>query len=177
MNKKTIFGALAIFIVIASIAGVSAFQGKFPGMDQQGRANMINSIKANDFNTWKEMMSARLTQENFNKLVERQTLMSQRHENMSGIRGGMSSGTPACNEEMVQAIENGDYEAWKVAAVNSPMISKIQNEDDFKILVQLHQAKQDGNYTQVKELGEQLGLPSGPAKHRMSGNFGRGRMN
>ncbi|MCX9084326.1 MAG: hypothetical protein OIN87_05950 [Candidatus Methanoperedens sp.] len=139
MNKKTIFGVLAIFIVIASIAGVSAFAGKFSGMDQQGQSNMVN-------------------------------------EKMSQMRGRMSTGTAVCNGEMEQALENGDYEAWKTVAVNSPMISNIQNEDDFKILVQLHQAMEDGNYTQVKELRDQLGLPGGPGKNKMSGNFGRGRM-
>jgi len=135
MNRKTIFGVLAIFVVIASIATVSAFAGKFSGMDQQGRANMFET------------------------------------------REGMSPERPACNEQIVQAIENGDYEAWKKAAVNSPMITKILNEDDFKILVQLHQAKQDGDYTKVKELSEHLGLPCGSGRHNMPGNYGRGRMN
>lgn len=130
MNRKTIFGVLAIFVVIASMATVSAFAGKY-----SGRANMFET------------------------------------------RWGMSPERAACNEQIVQAIENEDYEAWKKAAVNSPMISKILNEDDFKILVQLHQAKQDGDYTKVKELSEQLGLPCGSGRHNMPGNFGRGRMN
>lgn len=115
-------------------------------------------------------MSARLTEENFNKLVERHEATSQRHENMSERR--------ALNEEMNQAIKDGNYEAWKKAAENSksPMISKILDEEDFKIRVQLHQAKQDGDYAKVKELSEQLGLPGGSGKHKMFGHFGRGRM-
>ncbi|GFO97989.1 hypothetical protein ig2599ANME_2200 [groundwater metagenome] len=176
MNRKRIFGMLAIFIVVASIATVSAFQGKFSGMDTAGRDEILNAIKAKDFNAWKELMSARLTEENFNKLVERQQVISQRHEDMLQKRGAMSSERGAFNEQMVQAIEKGDYEAWKEAAVNTPMISKIDNEDDFKILVQLHQAKKDGDFEKVKELSEQFGLPGGSGKHKMFGHFGRGRM-
>jgi hypothetical protein len=169
MNRKRIFGVLAIFIVVASIATVSAFQGKFSGMDTAGRDNIINAIKAKDFNAWKELMSAQLTEENFNKLVEG-------HAEMSEKRAAISSQRGALNEQIVQAIEKGNYEAWKEAAVNSPIISKIDNEDKFKILVQLYQARQDGNYTEVKELSEQLGLPGVSGKYNMSGHFGSGRM-
>jgi len=58
----------------------------------------------------------------------------------------------------------------------SLMLSNIQNEGDFQILVQLHQAKLDGDYETVAELREQLGLLGGFGKHTMSGHFGRGRM-
>ncbi|MFA4934986.1 MAG: hypothetical protein WC568_04030 [Candidatus Methanoperedens sp.] len=176
MNRKRIFGLLAIFIVVSSIATVSAFQGKFSGMDTADRGEILNAIKAKDFNAWKELISARLTEENFNKLVERHVAMSQRHENMSEKRGAMSSERGAFNEQMNKAIKEGNYEAWKEAAANSPMIFKINNEGDFKILIQLHQAKQDGDYAKVKELSEQLGLPVGSGKHKMFGHFGRGRM-
>jgi hypothetical protein len=146
-------------------------------MDTAGRGEILNAIKAKDFNVWKELMSARLTEENFNKLVERQQTMSQRHENKSEKRGTMSSERGAFNEQIVQAIEKGDYEALKEAAVNTPMISKINTEDSFKILVQLHQAKKDGDFEKVKELSEQLGLPGVSGKNKMSGHFGRGRGN
>jgi hypothetical protein len=169
MNRKKLFGVLAIVIVVASIATVSAYQGKFPGMDTAGRGEMLNAIQAKDFNAWKDLMSARVTEENFNKLVERHAAMSEK-------RGSISSGRGAFNEQIIQAIENGDYEAWKEAAVNTPMITKIDNEDKFNILVQLHQAKQDGDYAKVKELSEQLGLPGVSGKYKMSGHFGRVRI-
>lgn len=173
MNRKRIFGVMAIFIVVASIATVSAFQGKFSGMDTAGRDNIINAIKAKDFNAWKEAMSDLLTQENFNKIVENQDAMSQRHGNMSEKRGAMSSERGAFNEQMNKAIKEGNYEAWKEAAVNTPIISKIDNEDKFKILVQLHQAKKDGAFEKVKELSEQLGLSGISGKNKMSGHFER----
>ncbi len=178
MNKKTIFGLLAIFIVVASIGSVAAFGEKLSGMDVAARDNIINAIKANNFTAWKEAMSAQLTEDNFNKLVQRCQTMSQRHGNMSGKQGVMSSEKLALNQEMNQAIKDGSYDAWKTAAEksNSPMISKIIDEDHFKTLVQLYQAKQDGNYTEVKKLSQQLGLPGVSGKNKMSGHFGRRRM-
>jgi hypothetical protein len=177
MNKKTIFGLLAIFIVVASIGSVAAFGEKFSGMDAAARDNIINAIKANNFTAWQAAMSAQLTQDNFNKLVQRCQTMSQRHENMSEMQGTMFFGRQALNAEMIQAIKVENYDTWKTAVVNSksPMVSKITNEDQFKILVQLYQAKQDGNYTKVKELSVQLGLTGVSGKNKMSGHFGRGR--
>jgi hypothetical protein len=177
MNKKTIFGLLAIFIVVASIGSVAAFGEKLSGMDVAARDNIINAIKANNFTAWKEAMSAQLTEDNFNKLVQRCQTMSQ-HENMSEMQRTMFSGRQALNAEMNTAIKEGNYTAWKTAAVDSksPLVSKITNEDQFKILVQLYQAKQDGNYTEVKELSQQLGLPGVSGKNKMSGHFGRRRM-
>lgn len=175
MNRRKVLGLLAIMVVVASIGSVAAFGGKFFGMDPESGNAIVNAIKAKDFNAWKEAITAQLTEENFNKLVEQQAAMSQRHENMSEKRGAMSSGIQALNEEMNRAIKEGNYDAWKKAVVNSksPLVSKITNEDEFKILVQLYQAKQDGNYTKVKELSQQLGLPVENGKHKMSGHFGR----
>jgi hypothetical protein len=123
-------------------------------------------------------MLAQLTQENFNKFVQRQATMAQRHENMSEKHENMSSEKLALNQEMNQAIKDENYTAWKTAAqtANSPMISKIDTQDKFNILVQLYQAKQDGNYTKVQELNTQLGLTGGFGKHKMPG-FGRGKNN
>jgi DNA-binding transcriptional regulator YbjK len=178
MNRKRVSGVLAIFIVVASIATVSAFQGKFSGMDTAARGEMLNAIKANDFSAWKEAMSAQLTEDNFNKLVQNYQTMSQRHENMSEKQGTMFSGRQALNAEMNKAIKDGNYSAWQTAAVNSksPLVSKISNQDEFDLLVQLYQAKQDGNHTKVKELSVQLGLPGISGKNKMSGHFGRRRM-
>jgi len=171
MNRKRMFGALAIMIVIASVGSVSAFGGHFFRMDPDGGNAVVDAIKEKDFNAWKNAISAQLTEENFNKLVQRQEAMSQRHENMSERR--------ALSKEINQAIKDGNYEAWKTAVVNSksPMVSKITNEDQFKILVQLYQAKQDGNYTKVKELTQQLGLPVPGGNNKIPGHFGRRRMN
>jgi len=181
MNRKKLFGMLAITIVVATIGSVAAFGGKFPGIDPQSSDNITNAIKANDFSAWQAAMSAQLTQANFDKLVQNYQTMSQRHGNTSQWRGNMSkpNGTmhakQALSAEMIQALKDGNYAEWNAAIVNSnsPLVSKITNEDQFKILVQLYQAKQDGNYTKVKDLSQQLGLPAVNGKHKMPGHFGR----
>jgi len=162
MKRKSVFGVLALIMLVASLGAAAAFGGNFFGMDSKSRDTIINAIKAKDYNAWKEAMSAQLTEENFNKLVERHEAMSKRQ---------------AQREAMEKAVQEGDYEAWKKAAENLSVTPyKILDEDQFKILVQLYQAKQDGNYTKVRELSEQLGLHGGFGKHKMFGHFGRGRM-
>jgi hypothetical protein len=185
MNRKKILGMLAITIVVAAIGSVAAFGGKFTGIDTQSRDNITNAIKANDYNAWQTAMSAQLTQDNFNKLVQRSKTMSQRHGNTSQWRGNMTekqgimSGKQALSAGMIQAIKDNSYTEWTAAVVGStsPLVSKITNETQFNILVQLYQAKQDGNTTKVMEISQQLGMPAGNGKHKMSGNFGRGRKN
>lgn len=166
MKNKTKFGLLAIFIVIAGIGTVSALGGNFSGTNHGSQNNIINAIKTNNFTAWKDAVSAQLTQENFNKLVQRAQTMSQRRANMPG---------KLANQEMYQAIKNGSYDAWKTAATkaNSPLLSKIDTQDKFNLLVQLYQARTDGNITKVNELSAQLGLTFG--HHKMHG-FGRGRI-
>ena len=177
---------LAITIVVAAIGSVAAFGGKFTGIDPQSRDNITNAIKANNYSAWQAAMSAQITQDNFNNLVQRYQAMSQRHENMSQWRGNMSktqgpmySGIQALNAGMIQAIKDNSYTEWNAAVVNSTsgLVSKITNESQFNTFVQLYQAKQDGNNTKVLELSQQLGLPAGYGKPKMAGNFGRGRRN
>jgi hypothetical protein len=174
MNRKKIIGMLAITIVLAGIGSVAAFGGKIAGIDSHSRDNITNAIKANDYNAWQSAMSAQLTPDNFNKIVQRYQTMSQKRGNMTEKKGIMSE-KQAMSTEMTQALKDGNYDAWKTAAVNSnsPLVSKITSQDQFNILVQLYQAKQDGNKTKIMELSQLLGLPAGNGKHRMSGHFGR----
>jgi len=186
MNRKKILGMLAITIVVAAIGSVAAFEGKFPGIDSQSRNNITNAIKANNFSAWQAAMSAQITLDNFNNLVQRYQTMSQKRGNMSQWRGNMSkmqgtmsSGRQALNAGMIQAIKDNSYPEWNTAIVNSTsgLVSKITNVDQFNTLVALYQAKQAGNNTQVMALSQQLGLPAGSGKPKMSGHFGRRRMN
>ncbi|MBE0523762.1 MAG: hypothetical protein IBX40_05440 [Methanosarcinales archaeon] len=158
MNKISILSVLAVMVLVFSIGAASAFRGNFFGMDPESREDVVNAIEAKDYDAWKAVMSDRLTEENFNERVAKHTARAEMRE---------------LREAKIQAIEAGDYEAFKVAAENWPMLSKIQNEDDFELLVQLHQAKQDGDYETVEELREQLGMLGGFGQHKMSGQFGR----
>lgn len=158
MKKISILSVLAVMVLIFSIGAASAFRGNFFGMDPENREDMVNAIEAEDYDAWMAAKSDRMTEENFNERVAK-------HEARAEMR--------ELREDKKLAIEAGDYEAFLVAAENWPMLSKIQNEDDFELLVQLHQAKQDGDFETVEELKEQLGMFGGFGKHKMSGQFGR----
>ena len=161
MKRTKFFGVLTLMIIMVSLGPASAFGGNFFGMDSGSKEDIVNAIEAKDYNAWKAAMSDQLTEENFNECVER-------YEARSGMREH--------REDKIQAIEAGDYEAFKIAVKNWPMFLNIQNEDDFKLLVELHQAKLDGDYETVVELREQLGLLGGFGKNKISGQSGRRRM-
>ncbi|MBC2697235.1 MAG: hypothetical protein HF976_14355 [ANME-2 cluster archaeon] len=160
MKRTKFFGVLALMIILAALGTASAYRGNVFGMDSESREDIVNAIETNNYQAWKEVMSNQLTEENFNDCVERHEARSEMREH---------------REDKRQAIEAGDYKAFKVAAENLPVLSNIQNEDDFEMLVQLHQAKLDGDYETVAELREQLGLPGRFGEHKMSGQSGRGR--
>ena len=144
--------------LVISIGATSAFGGYLFGMDHERNEDIKNAIEANDYEAWKAAMSARLTEDNFNRLVERQEAMSERREQ---------------REAIMKAIESEDYEAFQVAAEDSSIFHRIQDKDDFKMLVQLHQAKQDRDFDTVRKISEQLGWFCEYDKHTLPGYFGR----
>ena len=145
-------------MLVLSIGAASAYGGKFFEMDSESREDMVNAIEAKNFDDWKAAKEDRMSEENFNKRVAK-------HEARAEMR--------ELREDKKLAIEAGDYEAFLVAAENWPKLPNIQNEDDFETLVELHQAKLDGDYETVEELREELGLLGGFGMHKMSGQFGR----
>ena len=158
MKRISILSILAVMLLVFSIGAVSAFGGKFLGMDSESREDMVNAIEAKDFDAWNAAKSDRMSEENFNERVAKQEARAEMRE---------------LRDDKKLAIEAGDYEAFLVAAENWPKLPNIQNEGDFKLLVQLHQAKLDGDYETVEELREQLGLLGGFGMHKMSGQSGR----
>ncbi|MCD4810553.1 MAG: hypothetical protein K8R17_11740 [Methanosarcinales archaeon] len=160
MKRTRFFSVLALMIILAALGTASAYRGNLSGMNSESKEDIVNAIETNNYQAWNEAMSNRLTEENFNKCVERHEARSEMREHREYKR---------------QAIEAGDYGAFLVAAENWPKLPNIQDEGDFKLLVELHKAKLDGDYDTVNELREQLGLPGRFGEHKMSGQSGRGR--
>lgn len=150
------FGILALLMVgLVAIAGtVSAFGGLggiWPGESQGADDATRTAIETGDFSAWKAAVEAQLTEENFNLIVKRQFEMQQRGAEMEQRR--------EYREAMRQAIEENDYEAWKEAAENIGLESeKILSEDDFALIVQLHQAREDQDTEAVAELMDEMDL-------------------
>ena len=160
MKRTRFFSVLALMIILAALGTASAYRGNLSGIDSESKEDIVNAIETNNYQAWKEVMSNRLTEENFNKCVKRHEARSEMREH---------------REDKKLAIEAGDYDAFLVAAENWPKLPNIQDEGDFKLLVELHKAKLDGDYDTVNELREQLGLPGRFGEHKMSGQSGRGR--
>jgi hypothetical protein len=69
------------------------------------------------------------------------------------------------------ALESGDYTAWQAATADraGPMAELI-TADNFGKLVELHNARESGDYETAQKLATELGLPARGER----GGFGRG---
>jgi len=141
---------------------VSAFQGMGFGV-QENKDEIQAALEAGDYDAWKAAYEATLTEDNFNQQKE----MFQNRERMR------------TNQEAIQqAIEDGDYEAWQEAVANcenARLSAEDISEEEFQIMVQMHQARQSGDFETAQELQEELGvdMPFGKGMGMHKG-FGRG---
>ena len=61
-------------------------------------------------------------------------------------------------EALEQAIEDNDYETYKELVEDiSNTRFEVLDEEDFEKLVEMHQAREDGDFELAHELGEELG--------------------
>ena len=160
MKKVTKFGIVALLLV-SVVASAFAFSGR--GFDNEAARE---ALEDGDYAAWKEAMTAGLTEERFNQLRERHTQMEEKRVSMQETR-----------KKVQQALETGDYNAWKEAIGDSPHAGKLTeviNKENFDTFVQMHEAKQNGDFETAKALAEELGL-QGFGKCGMGhrkGNFG-----
>ncbi|MBD3156727.1 hypothetical protein GF369_02760 [Candidatus Peregrinibacteria bacterium] len=80
-------------------------------------------------------------------------------------------------EEVRQAVENNDYDAWAELTQDHPRAAELFGNitaDNFHLLNEMHQAKQNGDMEKAKELADQLGFQPGPKNKNM--NKGKFRM-
>jgi len=151
--KTKILGGIVALIFIAMVA-TGAFAMPFGGKWFSGE-NVQNAIENKDYETWKSAISEQLSEDNFNKIVER-------HGKREGFR--------ETRQAARNALEEGDYEGWREAILsceNLPEDFEIPSEEDFNKLVELHQARM-AQHQEMMELREKLGLP----QHRGFGKFG-----
>lgn len=160
MNKTIVLSVLVLILVGSVIASTGiSFSGRFFGkrMDPEAMGAIQQAIEENNYIAWKEAMMKPLSEEYFNKIVER-------HEVMEIIK---------------QALEEGDYDAWKEAIESlerTPRIAEIITEENFGIFVQMRNAMEDGDYETVKELRGELGIEKGHCPHKggLHGGFFKG---
>ena len=147
MKKITKLGILTLFLVTL-VSSVFAFPGGFGNEDVQA------ALESGDYDAWKEAMAAGLTEERFNKSLER-------YEKRSEIKAAMEEG----------------YDAWAEVISGHPRGDKLLeviNEENFDRFVEMHDAIEAGDHETAKEIAKELGL-KGFRKGIGRGKF-KGRM-
>jgi hypothetical protein len=76
---------------------------------------------------------------------------------------------------MRQALEAGDYAAFKIAVVGTPLADVIDTEDDFSQFAKAHTLKQEGKWDEAKTILDELGVVP-PQRHFGMGRHGGMRM-
>jgi len=139
MNKKTIFGILAIFVLMVSSSAVYAFGPRSSGdYGTEARTALDNE----DFEEWKEIISSELTEDNFEMALKRHT----HREEVRGNRGAVTV-----------AIESEDYDAYVEAIQNCERMQGVSKEN-FDILIEAHQAMESGDHETARGLRESIGV-------------------
>lgn len=146
MRKGTVLGLFALLAVgmVISTSLVSAY-GPWRIGDKDVHEDMQAAIESGDFATWKDLMQSQVTQERFEQI-------QQREQNQFVMRES--------REEMQAALEAGDYDLW-ISLVEEldryPVDVETITEDDFNILVEMHNARISGDWETADELADKLG--------------------
>jgi len=78
----------------------------------------------------------------------------------------------AAREAMHQALEDGDYAAFKEAVKDTPLADIITTEADFELFAEAHELKRSGSEEEAQEIFDNLGLPE---RGERDEHKGRGR--
>lgn len=155
MNKilYSLLGLLLIGVVAAGTVSAFGF-----GQNEEAR----EAIENGDYASWREARMNELTEEHFAEVQE--------HSQNREIRQLGREDQRETKDAMRDAIEDNDYDEWLSLAEsleNYPLDIETITEEDFSILVDMHEARASGDFEGADELAEELGW---------EGSFGEGRM-
>ncbi|PLX20643.1 hypothetical protein C0584_05380 [Candidatus Parcubacteria bacterium] len=194
-NSKKFTGIIAISAIVATFGVTAITSAHFGGygLDEEQRDAVEAAIEDGDYGTWKSIQNSipritdLITEDNFSEYSEMHNLMQSgdfeeaevlREElglpemGPKGMRdGGGMHGRDGHNQIGYEAIESGDYEAWKEEVGDTRMSEIIQTEEDFQKLVESHELFEAGDFEEANQIKEDLGLEMG-----MRDGFGKGRM-
>lgn len=187
--NKILTGIIAGGVILTTATGVLAFTGNnsggngnselAPGQRIQVRQEIREALDAQDYETWSglvaetprgEEMLDIINENNFFSLVEAHSLMeSGDHEGAQeilqelGLNGFFAQNGQRMEnrEELMAAIENGDYETWRTlveAHPNAKQMLEVVNEDNFYLFTEMHDLIQDGDLEGAKAIADDLGL-------------------
>ncbi len=166
MNKTTMLVVAGLLMIglVASAGIASAFGGRYGGCGfSDAREAIRQAVENNDYGAWKYAMSGTMTEEKFNKIVERHESRSEKRQLINEQR-----------EALTQALETEDYNVWKNVIDSferTPGIAGKITEENFDTFVKLHEARQNRDYETVKALREELGFDKEHCMHGMRAQF------
>jgi len=148
--KKTIIYLLALMTIglIACAGLATAFGLGF--VNEEQKSTIKQAIEDNNFEAWKSAIIETLTQENFDKLVERHKVISERMKLQNAVR---------------QSIEAGDYDAYKEAVEN--LSSYILSEEQFNAMVQHYNTTEPRLLGKLGFLGRSGCAGTGVSRHHI----------
>ncbi|MCK4822735.1 hypothetical protein KA005_43630 [bacterium] len=76
------------------------------------------------------------------------------------------------HQEMEQAFENGDYQAWSNLMQGKGRVIQVVNEDNFAQFAEAHELAEEGKMDEARQIREELGLGlgDGSGKGEMKGS-------
>lgn len=84
---------------------------------------------------------------------------------VSAYRGDPSIEGPNCteerHEEMEQAFDNNDYNAWSSLMQGKGRVTQVVNESNFAQFANAHKLAQEGKLEEAKQIRTELGLGLG----------------
>lgn len=93
-------------------------------------------------------------------------------------QGDLSIKSPNCSEErheeMEQAFENNDYQAWKNLMQGKGRVTQVVNESNFAKFAQAHKLAEEGKLDEAKQIRGELGLGLKNGSGQGSGQGQRG---
>ena len=80
------------------------------------------------------------------------------------------------HQEMEQAFENGDYQAWSNLMQGKGRVIQVVNEDNFAQFAEAHELAEEGKMDEARQIREELGLGLGDGSGKGEGlGNGQGR--
>jgi len=117
MKKITKWLLVLIPVVLIVSGGIVYACGGLANQEQTTAIKQV--IESNNYTAWKEAITGTLTEERFNKTVERYNLIMQRKQLQDAVN---------------QAIQKGDYEAYK-QAIGNLTSHMIMSQEDFNAMI------------------------------------------
>lgn len=93
-------------------------------------------------------------------------------DTMKEIRTAMRDHREEMHEAIESAVEAGDYEAFKLAIVGSPLADIITSKDAFDKMTEAHALKEAGDHDAARAIMDELGMKRGTMMGNKDGMHG-----